>query len=136
MHALKFTLVRTCLRLFSVGAAGCAAAAGSGDAAGSVSTGSALSSASGGVVSSRAGSPPASSAARFQIVEEPHLLQERTIPSLTMYTSDSKSLCSTISRALQLLHWSSTRLASFSESVMLGKSTPQRSTSAPRKATP
>src|SRR5882757_11458593 len=128
MHALKFTLVRTCLRLFSVGA-------GSGDEAGSVSRGSALSSASV-VVSIRTGSPPASSAARFQIVEDPHLLQERTIPSLTRYTSDSRSLCSTISRALQLLHWSSTRLASFSESVMLGKSTPQRSTSASRKATP
>src|SRR6266480_4106505 len=129
MHALKFTLVRTCLRLFSVGA-------GSGGEAGSVSTGSALSSASVVGVSTRTGSPPASTVVRFQIVEDPHLLQERTIPSLTRYTSDSRSLCSTISRALQLLHWSSTRLASFSESVMLGKSTPQRSTSASRKVTP
>src|SRR5438309_1801141 len=137
MHALKFTLVRTCFRLFSGRAGDFATGAGSGAAAGRVSTGAALSSASGGgAVSTATGSPLASSVARFQTVEEPQLLQERTIPSFTRYTSDSRSLCSTVSRVLQLLHWSSTRLATFSESVMPGNLMPQRSISGFKKATP
>src|SRR6266853_6596297 len=117
MHALKFTVVRTCLRLFTMGAAGCTGASVSGGAAESASTGASLSSASGGTISSRTGSPLASSIALLQYVDDPQLLQVRTIPSLTRYTSDSRSLCSTVSRALQLLHCSSTRLASFSDSV-------------------
>jgi len=93
MHAWKFTLVRTCLRLFSVRAAVCGTGAASGDAAGRVSTGSARCAASDGVFSSGTVSPAASPAARFQIVEDPHFLQKRIIPSLTRYTSDSMSLC-------------------------------------------
>src|SRR6266571_211137 len=73
MHALKFTLVRTCLRLFSGRASGCCTGAGSGGVSRPASTGSIISSASGGGVSGGTGSPLASLVACFQIAVLNHL---------------------------------------------------------------
>src|SRR6266481_5423309 len=104
MHALKFAIVRTCFRLFSGRAVDCGAEGGSADAAGGDSTGSAISPMTSGAVSDGTVSPLTSSIGRRQNVEVPQILHERTSPSLTRYTSDSRSLCSINSRALQPQH--------------------------------
>src|SRR5205814_5407990 len=120
MHALKFAFVRTCLRLFSTCGAACNAGPGCAGAGGGISTDSSLSSDSGAAVSNPTGPLSAPSIGRLQYVDVPQFLQARTMASLTRYTSDSRSLCCTISRVLQPLHCSITRLAFFSESVMPG----------------
>src|SRR5580692_4973516 len=75
--------------------------------------------------------------ARFQSVESWQCLQYRTMPSLITRTSDSTSLCSTVSCSLQALHSSSTRRSSFSLADTGAKSISQKSIiSVFTKATP
>src|SRR5260370_25749530 len=79
---------------------------------------------------------PAPTGACFQKVEEPQFLQNRTMPSLIANTSAPRSLWSTASRPLHLLHSSNERLARISESVKDGNLTPQKSISGSRNAAP
>src|SRR5258708_33590598 len=126
MHALQLTFVRAYLRLFS----GRIAVFGAGADAASVSPSCACRG------WGQSDLSPATTEACFQKVEEPQFLQNRTMPSLIANTSAARSLWSTGSRPLQLLHSSNKRLARISESVKDGNLTPQKSISGSRNAAP